>query len=140
MRADVATAGAAVAAAPTEITMRARNCVAPFRGLYPFAPHFYDTGGAWMHYVDEGPRDGEVVLCLHGNPTWSFLYRDIIRGLGNTRRVTRIPSRSSDSRQMRFARGWRIFSSASDGTSQPGKVRSMKEERDVRKPPRIKAE
>jgi haloalkane dehalogenase len=31
-----------------------------------------------MHYVDEGPRNGEVVICLHGEPTWSFLYRKMI--------------------------------------------------------------
>jgi haloalkane dehalogenase len=30
------------------------------------------------HYLDEGPRDGPVVLCLHGEPTWSFLYRNMI--------------------------------------------------------------
>jgi len=50
---------------------------------YPFAPHYVDVpGGALgplrMHYVDEGPRDGPVVLMLHGNPTWSFLYRHMI--------------------------------------------------------------
>ena len=35
--------------------------------------------GARVHYVDEG--DGPPLLLLHGNPTWSFLYRDVIRGL-----------------------------------------------------------
>jgi len=34
--------------------------------------------GLRMHYVDEGPRDAEVFLCLHGEPTWSFLYRRMI--------------------------------------------------------------
>ena len=34
--------------------------------------------GLRMHYVDEGPRDSEVFLCLHGEPTWSFLYRRMI--------------------------------------------------------------
>jgi haloalkane dehalogenase len=34
-----------------------------------------------MNYADEGPRSGEAVLMLHGNPTWSFFYRDIIRAL-----------------------------------------------------------
>ncbi len=33
-----------------------------------------------VHYVDEGPRDGKVLLCLHGEPTWSFLYRKMIKG------------------------------------------------------------
>jgi haloalkane dehalogenase len=34
-----------------------------------------------MHYVDEGPADGEVVLLLHGQPTWSYLYRDVVARL-----------------------------------------------------------
>ena len=38
--------------------------------------------GLRMHYVDEGPRDAEVFLCLHGEPTWSFLYR---RGIVRSR-------------------------------------------------------
>lgn len=50
---------------------------------YPFAPQYVDVGGAAapglrMHYVDEGPRDGRVVLMLHGEPTWSYLYRHMI--------------------------------------------------------------
>ena len=31
-----------------------------------------------VHYLDEGPRDGSVILCLHGEPAWSFLYRKMI--------------------------------------------------------------
>jgi haloalkane dehalogenase len=34
-----------------------------------------------MHYVDDGPRDGDVVLLVHGQPTWSYLYRNVIAGL-----------------------------------------------------------
>ena len=50
------------------------------RKLYPFSPHrFVTPGGAVMSYVDEGPRSDEAVLMLHGNPTWSFFYRDLIR-------------------------------------------------------------
>ena len=45
---------------------------------YDFAPHYVDIGGLRMHYVDEGPADGEVVLLLHGQPSWSYLYRDMI--------------------------------------------------------------
>ncbi len=47
---------------------------------YPFAPHFVpvDDDGLLMHYVDEGPAAGPVVLLLHGNPTWSYLYRSMI--------------------------------------------------------------
>jgi haloalkane dehalogenase len=46
---------------------------------YPFEPHYVDVGdGLRVHYVDEGPADGEVVLCLHGEPSWSYLYRKMI--------------------------------------------------------------
>jgi haloalkane dehalogenase len=51
------------------------------RRLYPFEPERYDCGGAAMSYVDEGPRSDEAVVLLHGNPTWSFYYRDLIREL-----------------------------------------------------------
>jgi haloalkane dehalogenase len=51
-----------------------------FEGLpdYDFAPHYVDIDGMRMHYVDEGPRNGEVVLLLHGEPSWSYLYRHMI--------------------------------------------------------------
>lgn len=50
---------------------------------YPFEPHYLEdldsVPGARMHYVDEGPRDSkEVFLCLHGAPTWSYVYRKMI--------------------------------------------------------------
>ena len=47
--------------------------------LYPFADHWADVDGTTVHYVDEG--SGSPLLLLHGNPTWSFLYRDMILGL-----------------------------------------------------------
>jgi len=50
--------------------------------LYPFSPASFRTpGGARMSYLDEGPRGDEAVLMLHGNPTWSFYYRDLVRAL-----------------------------------------------------------
>ncbi len=56
-----------------------------FEGLpdFPFKPHYAeihdaDLGQLRIHYVDEGPRDAPVILCLHGEPTWSFLYRKMI--------------------------------------------------------------
>ena len=56
-----------------------------FRDLpgFRFEPHYTDVadgGGGTLriHHVDEGPRDGEVVLCMHGQPTWSYLYRHMI--------------------------------------------------------------
>jgi haloalkane dehalogenase len=49
------------------------------RKEYPFASHYFQTAAGKMHYVDEG--QGEVVVMLHGNPTWSFLYRNLIKQL-----------------------------------------------------------
>lgn len=40
-----------------------------------------------MHYVDEGPKAGRPLLCLHGNPTWSFMYRDVIAKISPFSRV-----------------------------------------------------
>ncbi len=46
---------------------------------YPFAPNYLEIGdGLKMHYVDEGNKDAEIVLLLHGEPSWSFLYRKMI--------------------------------------------------------------
>jgi len=45
---------------------------------YDFDAHYVDIDGLRMHYVDEGPRDGDVVLLLHGEPSWSYLYRTMI--------------------------------------------------------------
>lgn len=45
---------------------------------YDFEPHYTEIGDYRVHYVDEGPADGEVVLMLHGEPTWSYLYRTMI--------------------------------------------------------------
>ena len=44
---------------------------------YPFEPHFISTPQGAMHYLDEG--HGSPVLMLHGNPTWSFLYRRLVK-------------------------------------------------------------
>jgi haloalkane dehalogenase len=50
---------------------------------FPFKSHYIvveddDLGPLRVHYLDEGPRDGPVVLCLHGEPTWCYLYRKMI--------------------------------------------------------------
>ncbi len=55
---------------------------------YPFAPNYLEvqTRGLpslRMHYVDAGPADGPVVLLMHGQPTWSFLYRHVITALAD---------------------------------------------------------
>ena len=52
-----------------------------FGGTWPYEPCWLETDGVRIHYVDEGPRDGEPVVMLHGNPTWAYLYRHFIRGL-----------------------------------------------------------
>lgn len=45
---------------------------------YPFSPNYVDIGDLRMHYVDEGPADAPAVLLLHGEPSWSYLYRHMI--------------------------------------------------------------
>jgi len=53
----------------------------PSENLYPFQSNWLDLGGNRMHYLDEGPQDAPIVLMLHGNPTWSFYYRNIVIAL-----------------------------------------------------------
>ncbi len=45
---------------------------------YPFEPRYANIDRLHMHYVDEGPADGATVLLLHGEPSWSYLYRHMI--------------------------------------------------------------
>ena len=45
---------------------------------YPFAPHYLDVAGLRMHYLDEGPSEASPILMLHGEPSWSYLYRHMI--------------------------------------------------------------
>lgn len=45
---------------------------------YPFKPNYLEVKGLRMHYVDEGDKHANPVLMLHGEPTWSYLYRKII--------------------------------------------------------------
>jgi len=45
---------------------------------YPFEPHYVELSGLRLHYVDAGPRDAAPVLMLHGEPSWSYLYRKMI--------------------------------------------------------------
>ena len=56
-----------------------------FEGLsgYAFEPHYFivtaeDGTELRLHYLDEGPEDGEPILCMHGQPSWSYLYRKMI--------------------------------------------------------------
>ena len=59
----------------------------PFKSLYPFESNFLDLDGTRYHYLDEGPRDAPPVVMLHGNPTWSFYYRNLVKPLSQTHRV-----------------------------------------------------
>lgn len=52
---------------------------------FPFEPHYVEVNGLRVHYVDEGK--GEIVLCLHGEPTWAYLYRKMIPVLQRKHRV-----------------------------------------------------
>ncbi len=56
-----------------------------FDGLpdWPYEPHYVEIDGLRQAYVDEGPADGDVVLLLHGQPSWSYLYRDMIAVLSD---------------------------------------------------------
>ncbi len=56
-----------------------------FEGTYPFAPHFTEAPGFRMHYVDEG--NGRPIILIHGEPTWSYLYRNFIPTLARNFRV-----------------------------------------------------
>ena len=51
----------------------------PDTSLYPFEPRWFDCDAGQMHYIDEG--SGPPIVFCHGNPTWSFLYRTIVRRL-----------------------------------------------------------
>jgi haloalkane dehalogenase len=56
-----------------------------FDGTFPFAPHFSTAPGFRMHYVDEG--SGQPIILIHGEPTWSYLYRKFIPTLAKDFRV-----------------------------------------------------
>ena len=60
--------------------------IAPYRELYPWQGQHLDVGnGVRMHYLDEGR--GEPLVMLHGNPTWSFYWRNLVKGLSGTHRT-----------------------------------------------------
>lgn len=56
-----------------------------FRHLYPFQSHYLDLHGLKMHYLDEGK--GNPVVMVHGNPTWSFYFRCLVKALSSEYRV-----------------------------------------------------
>jgi cis-3-alkyl-4-acyloxetan-2-one decarboxylase len=52
-----------------------------FEGTFPFQPRYLEAGELRLHYVDEGPRDAPALLFVHGNPTWSYMWRRPIAAL-----------------------------------------------------------
>lgn len=52
---------------------------------FPYQPRYVEVDGSRVHYIDEG--SGEVVLCLHGEPSWSFVYRKMVPILTAENRV-----------------------------------------------------
>lgn len=59
--------------------------IGPYRALYPYSSNFLDRNGQQYHYLDEG--EGDPIVMLHGNPTWSFYYRNLINALSSEYRV-----------------------------------------------------
>lgn len=56
-----------------------------FQELYPFEPHYVEVDGHQVHYVDEG--QGEPLVMVHGNPTWSFFFRHLIQHFSKSYRT-----------------------------------------------------
>jgi cis-3-alkyl-4-acyloxetan-2-one decarboxylase len=57
-----------------------------FEGTFPFEPRYAEIRDVRLHYVDEGPRDAPTTLFVHGNPTWSYIWRRPIAALAGTAR------------------------------------------------------
>src|SRR5947209_19671417 len=68
-----------------DMTRKMIDAQETFGGTWPFKAHYFDGNGFRMHYVDEGA--GEALVCLHGEPTWGYLYRRFIGPLSRTHRV-----------------------------------------------------
>ncbi|MFN2155843.1 MAG: alpha/beta fold hydrolase, partial [Anaerolineae bacterium] len=64
-----------------------RRAAEAYRALYPFESHWLDLDGVRYHYLDEGPAQAPPIVMLHGNPTWSFYYRDLVSPLSQGYRV-----------------------------------------------------
>lgn len=63
-----------------------REAIGELSQRYPFDSHFLSVPGGTMHYLDEGaPDSASEILMLHGNPTWCFFYRELVRGLSAER-------------------------------------------------------
>jgi pimeloyl-ACP methyl ester carboxylesterase len=72
------------------LTIHFENALpAALRTEWPYVPRYATVNGWRMHYIDEG--EGDAVVLLHGNPTWGFLYRDVIAPLVNSGRRAIVP-------------------------------------------------
>lgn len=78
---------AAATPAPAASSERGSSRLGRLAALYPFASHWLELEAGRYHYVDEGPRDADTLLCVHGNPTWSFYWRRLISAFRRTHRV-----------------------------------------------------
>ena len=58
-----------------------------FEGTWPFAPKYFNGNGFQQHYVDEGSKTAETIICLHGEPTWGYIYRNFIPQLSDKYRI-----------------------------------------------------
>ena len=61
--------------------MAAAGLETDFEGTFPFEPRYFEAGDVRIHYVDEGPRDAPTLLFVHGNPTWSYMWREPIAAM-----------------------------------------------------------
>ena len=57
------------------------------RSAYPWTGQWLEVDGGRMHYLDEGPKDAPIMLCVHGNPTWSFYWRSLVEHFAGQYRV-----------------------------------------------------
>lgn len=63
------------------------NANETFEGTWPFAPKYFYGNGFQQHYVDEGSKSAETIICLHGEPTWGYIYRNFIPQLSDKYRI-----------------------------------------------------
>ena len=71
---------------------------------YPFSPNYIEINGLRIHYVDEGPQDAPPILLMHGEPSWSYLYRKMIPPLNEAGFRTVAPDLVGFGRSDKFSR------------------------------------
>ena len=63
------------------------NQAETFNGTWPFKPNYYIGNGFAQHYIDEGSKNADPIILLHGEPTWGYIYRKFIPQLSDKYRV-----------------------------------------------------